>query len=141
LKYVFQVEKAFVSMMFHQVRRSIKTKVFFQSEEILFNILTDDSCSSICKSLSRSSVLNDAKLVLLIDEPLDGMGTSSNIGRLARLGRPAVAAIPASVPRLFPEALADVKEGFSGCKSRRIKDLSKKKVSIIPDNLILRRHS
>ena len=33
-------------------------------------------------------VLNDARLVLLIDEPFDDMDTSSNIGRFARLGNP-----------------------------------------------------
>jgi hypothetical protein len=78
------------------------------------NILTDDSCSSICKSLSRSSVLNDARFVLLIDAPFDDMGTSSNIGRLARLGYPTADAIPPSVVRLFPETLAAGTEGFSG---------------------------
>ena len=45
------------------------------------------------------------------------MGTSSKIGRLARLGYPAVTAIPASLFRLFDEALADETEGFSGCKN------------------------
>jgi hypothetical protein len=103
--------------MFHQVLLSRRKKNFsFLFYEIFSNILTDDSCSSICKSLSRSSILNDERFVLLIDEPFDGIGTSSNIGRLARFGNPATVDIAPSVVRLFVEVLADETAGFSGLK-------------------------
>ena len=82
------------------------------------NSLTDDSCSSICKSLSRSSTLNDARFAVLIDEPFDDIGTSSSTGRLARLGYPADIAIDESVVRLF-DALADETAGFSGFKTKK----------------------
>jgi hypothetical protein len=53
-------------------------------------------------------------LVLLIEGPLDGIDTSSNIGRLARFGYPADIAAAPSVVRLFVKVLAAGTEGFSG---------------------------
>jgi hypothetical protein len=97
--------------MFHRVLLSKKRNSSTLKEH---KILTDDSCSSICKSLSRSLLLNAARLAVLIDGPLDGIGTSSNIGRLARFGYPADIAVAVSVVRLFVKVLAAETEGFSG---------------------------
>jgi hypothetical protein len=97
--------------MFHRVLLS-KREIHLLLKEN--KILTDDSCSSICKSLSRSVLLIAARLAVLIDGPLDDIGTSSNIGRLARFGYPADIAAAASVVRLFVKVLAAETEGFSG---------------------------
>jgi hypothetical protein len=58
-------------------------------------------------------------LALFIDEPFDGIGTSSNMGRLARFGYPGAIDIALSVVRLLDEVLADGTEGFSGLKRRK----------------------
>lgn len=52
--------------------------------------------------------------MLLIDEAAEDIGTSSSIGRFARFGSPASAAIPPSVVRLFVDVLAAGTAGFSG---------------------------
>lgn len=100
--------------MFHPVRLPERNISSLMKQTDCILILTDVSCSSICKSLSRSLMLNDARLVLFIAELLEDVGTSSSIGRLARLGNPANAPIPPSVVRLFVEVLAPETAGFSG---------------------------
>ena len=100
--------------MFHQVHLPTRDIFSLMKQANCILILTDVSCSSICKSLSRSLILNDARLVLFIAELLEDVGTSSSIGRLVRLGNPASPPIAPSVVRLFVEVLAPGTAGFSG---------------------------